>query len=70
MSANLSTARLARITKDLAETWHQTQEKWQDVKCQEFERTYMDPLFKSVNASLPLIEELNRILRKVRTDCE
>ena len=62
--------RLATATRDLTETWHQTKDSWRDAKCQEFERTYIDPLLEAVQSAVPAIDELGRALQKIRHDCE
>jgi len=39
-------------------------------KCQEFEQKYMEELFASVDRAATVIEQLDKLLTKVRTDCE
>ena len=78
MSSTVSGAKLASGTRDLREAWEQAKEKWRDSKSEEFERTYIDPLFDTVSAmeqqrqhhAAPAIEELGRTIAKIRRDCE
>ena len=70
MSIRVSGGRLARVTRDLGENWQQTREQWRDAKCSEFENTYINPLLHSVSGAVTVIEELDRILNKIRAECE
>jgi hypothetical protein len=70
MSMHVSGATIAGRTKDLAENWHQTKDSWRDAKSQEFEQTYIQPLIDSVSSAGSVIEELDKVLRKIRKDCE
>jgi hypothetical protein len=66
----VSGARLAGITKELRAQWHDTKACWKDAKCQEFEQKYMEELFASVDRAVTVIEQLDKLLTKVRSDCE
>ena len=68
MSPNAS--RLAMVTKDLLIQWQQTKEHWTDVKSLEFERKYLEELKASVDTAVVIIEQLDKLLTKVRKDCE
>jgi len=70
MSAAASRARLAAITKDLIRHWKECKEHWRDSKAAEFERVYMEELLSSVNAAVGSLEKLDRVLEKIRKDCE
>ena len=65
-----SSARLAGITKELRAQWQDTKSYWKDARSQEFERKYMEELFASVDRTVTVIEELDKLLSKIRTDCE
>ena len=69
-SAGDSRARLASLTKGFTIDWERTKESWRDAKGQEFEATYIVPLQAAVESSLTVIEELDKVLRKVKKDCE
>ena len=65
-----SSARLAGLTKELRVQWHDTKSYWKDARALEFERKYMEELFASVDRAVTVIEQLDKLLTKVRADCE
>lgn len=70
MSLNASKSRLAALTKDLAAKWRETREYWRDDRAREFEQRYMDDLLSGVTNALNNIEALERILNRIRDDCQ
>jgi hypothetical protein len=70
MSTSGSRLRLTALTKELAGHWQQTKESWHDAKSLEFERQFMDELLSGVNTAVSNIETLDKIIAKVRNDCE
>jgi hypothetical protein len=70
MSLNASKSRLAALTKDLAAHWKETREYWRDDRARDFEQRYMDDLLSSVTNTLNSIDTLERILNRIRDDCE
>lgn len=62
--------RLAALTKELWLQWQRTREEWGDAKSHEFERKYLYELNASVDKTVTVIEELEKLLSKVRKDCE
>lgn len=50
--------------------WLQTKEYWRDSKSVEFEHKFLDELFASVDKSVGVIEQLDKLLNKIRRDCE
>jgi hypothetical protein len=70
MSMNASKSRLAALTKDLAARWRETRESWRDDRAREFEQHYMDDLLSGVTNTLNSIDNLERILNRIREDCE
>jgi len=70
MSMTASKARLEALTKELSSKWAQTKEFWRDAKSQEFEERFMDELLADVNRTVASIQELEKIITKVRSDCE
>ncbi|MBI3876069.1 MAG: hypothetical protein HY300_08975 [Verrucomicrobia bacterium] len=70
MSMAVNKARLAAVTKELSARWDETKEQWRDAKCDEFQHKYMDELFASVDTSLGVIEQLDKLAAKIRSDCE
>ena len=65
-----SGARLEVLTKDLRVRWQQTREHWVDAKSLEFEHKYLDELFASVDRAVMVIEQLDKVILKIKKDCE
>ena len=70
MSAKVSASNLVQAVKDLSIEWQQTRTYWHDIKSQEFERSYLDPIPEYVRRARTAMEEIDALLRKVRHDCE
>lgn len=68
MNANAS--RLSGITRDLWGRWQQTKAYWRDAKAQEFENKYLAELLSSVDKTVGFIEQLDKLLQKIKKDCE
>jgi len=66
----VDSANLAMLTKDLSLRWERTMDYWHDAKSLEFERKYIELLRDSVDKTIPVIEELDKLITKVRRDCE
>ena len=62
--------RLAGITKELRAQWLETKSYWKDAKSVEFERRYMEELLASVDRAVTVIEQLDKLVTKIRKDCE
>ena len=62
--------RLAGITKELRAQWLETKNYWKDAKSVEFERRYMEELLASVDRAVTVIEQLDKLVSKIRKDCE
>jgi len=67
---NANGTRLEGITQELFSHWQQTKEYWRDSKSVEFEHKFLDELFASVDKSVGVIEQLDKLLNKIRRDCE
>ena len=65
-----SGSRLAGLTKELRAQWQDTKSYWKDAKCQEFEHKYMEELLASVDRTVAVIEQLDKLASKIRKDCE
>jgi hypothetical protein len=50
--------------------WQQTKAYWKDAKSLEFERKYMEELLASVERAATVMEQLDKLITKVRKDCE
>jgi len=67
---NASGGRLSALTKDLWVRWQHTRETWSDAKSQEFERQYLQELNSNVDKTVAVIEELDKLLARIKRDCE
>jgi hypothetical protein len=67
---NASATRLSGITKELWGQWQQTKNYWRDSKAQEFEQKYLVELLSSVDKTVAVMEQLDKIILKIRKDCE
>ena len=70
MSVRSSRGTLSKAVRDLNVAWGQTKNYWRDAKAREFEEKYIDPLPDALNNASSIIEELDRVLTKIRRDCE
>ena len=61
---------LAIATKDLLLRWEETKQYWQDAKAAEFEQEYLTHLQSAVDRAIPTFEELDKLVTRVRSDCE
>lgn len=62
-------AKLAAVTKDLSQQWQQTKEHWRDAKSLEFERQYIQELLSSVEKAVTVMEQVDKLVTKIRNDC-
>jgi hypothetical protein len=65
-----SSNRLMGLTKELRAEWDRTKQYWNDAKSAEFERRFLGDLLADVNQAVNNIDALERILKKIRDDCE
>lgn len=70
MSISNSKGLLTGATQQLQARWEETRQSWRDGKANEFEERYLSGLADSVNATVKIIEELERLLQKVHADCD
>ena len=63
-------AKLMALTKHLSAQWQQTKESWQDIKTQEFERKYIDELLLGVDKAVMVMDQVEKLIVKIRSDCE
>jgi thymidylate synthase len=67
---NASRARLEALTKELRLQWQHTKDYWADAKSGEFEHKYLQELFISVERSASAIDQLDKLITKIKKDCE
>jgi len=70
MSMVSNRTRLATLTKILVNEWHNTKEHWQDKQALKFEKEYIDGLLHSVTNTIESIDKLDKVLTKIKRDCE
>lgn len=70
MSMAGSKSRLAGATKELQLKWEQTKNYWRDQKSAEFEHHFLQELFAGVDKTIIIVDKLDELLKKVRSDCE
>lgn len=68
MSGNGS--KLMALTRQLSGEWQQTRESWQDAKSIEFQRKYIDELLAGVDKAVTVMEQVDKLITKIRHDCE
>lgn len=67
---NANSSRLSGLTSELWAKWQQTKDLWRDKKALEFERDYLGELRPSVDKTVDVMEQLDKLLTKIRKDCE
>jgi len=67
---NANGARLEAITRELWLQWQQTKQYWADDKSREFEQKYLQELVQSVDKSVAVIEQLDKLISRIKRDCE
>jgi hypothetical protein len=70
MSLSANKARLGEMTKDLLTRWEETREEWRDSKAREFETKYLRELKSDVDKALSSMDVLEKLLAKMRNECE
>lgn len=70
MSLSGNRGRLTGLTRDISLQWEETKNYWRDAKSDEFERKFMVELSGHVNRATLVLEQLEELLKKVRSDCE
>lgn len=70
MSISANGKLIASLTKELCVKWAETREQWRDVKGREFEEKYIDELTVTVDRATPVFDDLEKLISKVRSDCE
>lgn len=65
-----SGTRLAALTKELHIQWHQTKQSWHDEKAREFEQQFLSELFATVDKTVTVIEQIDKLIAKIKKDCE
>ena len=61
---------IVMATKELSLKWDATRECWRDAKSEEFERKYLAELTAAVDKATAVFDQLDKLVMKVRSDCE
>jgi predicted glycosyltransferase len=70
MNLRSNATRLTLVTRDLANHWQETKAYWRDAKSREFEKKYLEELLAAVDRTVNVIEQLDKVVVKIRSDCE
>ena len=70
MSARSSAANLVQAMKDIKRQWEETTSHWRDVKSLEFERKYLEDMPDHIARAVGVMQEIDELLKRVRSDCE
>lgn len=70
MSAKGAAGKLGKVTKQLMVGWTETKQSWRDTKAREFEEKYVAPLPTAVESAMKVLMELDKLLTRIRKDCE
>jgi hypothetical protein len=70
MSAKESGANLVQALKELNLKWFEAKVHWHDVKSQQFEREYLADLPDHVQRTMNVMQQIDVLLKKVKSDCE
>jgi hypothetical protein len=70
MSITANGTRLSTVTREISAQWQLTKDYWKDAKAEEFEHKYMDELITSVDMAVEVIEQLDKLVTKIKKDCE
>ncbi len=70
MSMSGNKGRLVGLARDISLQWAETKNYWRDAKSEEFDRKFMTGLSIHVGRTVMVLEQLEELLKKVRSDCE
>lgn len=70
MSASGGGAALNQAMKELSAEWDQARSFWRDAKSLEFEEKYLAELPQQIRRAAEAMDEIDSVLRKIRSDCE
>ncbi len=70
MSLTADKAKIIALTRDIANQWELTKETWRDAKALDFQRQYIDELVANVEKASTVIDDLDKLIAKIRSDCE
>jgi hypothetical protein len=70
MNLSGNRGRLVGLTREISLQWDETKNSWRDAKSSEFEQRFMTELVAHTGRAVSVLEQLDKLLQKVRSDCE
>ena len=70
MNLSGNKGRLVGLTRDISLRWADTRNYWRDAKSDEFDHRFMAELDAAVVRAVTILDKLDEVLKKVRSDCE
>lgn len=70
MNLSGSKSRMIGLTREISVQWDETRSHWRDDKAEDFDRRFMNELSYQVSRAVTVVEQLDELLKKVRSDCE
>ena len=70
MSVRSSKGTINRAVRDLNVEWEECKTNWNDIKSKEFQQKYISTIPDTLSSCSNIIDELDKILNKLRKDCE
>jgi len=70
MNLSGNKSRLVGLTRELILEWDETKTHWRDLKSAEFERQFLTELSANVNRAVLVLDQLEELLKKTRSECE
>jgi hypothetical protein len=61
---------LVTATRELSIRWSETKDSWRDAKADEFEQRFLVELLATVDRTAIIFDDLDKLISKVRNDCE
>jgi hypothetical protein len=70
MNISANSKLILASTRDLSNRWQETLAQWHDSKSHEFEQEYLSVLFSEAERAAQAMEEINKVLLSIRSQCE
>jgi hypothetical protein len=70
MNLSGNKGRMTGLTREISLKWAETKNHWQDARSREFEGRHMLELVANVDRAIIIMDKLDVLLAKVRSDCE
>jgi hypothetical protein len=61
---------LTKAMKTLMLRWNDTKGSWEDVRSEDFENTYLQPLEMDLRNTVAAMDHMAIILHQIRRDCQ